>query len=317
MEGTKAKYHQNSPQISVMKNLQHEFVKYKYLYLMILLPFLWFIIFKYIPMYGLVISFKRYSLFKGISGSPWIGFKYYKQIFTDTYTLKLLKNNLLLGLYSVLSGFPAPIILAIMFNEIKIVKYKRITQTISYLPHFISTVLIVGILNELFNMDGIFNSALYKIFGDKTDFLGSSKWFRALYIGSDIWQQCGWGAIIYLAALSGVDVSLYEAAYIDGCGRWKKIWHIDLPSILPTIQILFILRLGSILGASFEKVYLMQNPGNTVVSEILQTAVYKRGIINGEFSYSTALGLLTNVVSFVFLITANLISRKANGNSLW
>lgn len=299
-------------------HLIREIIKQKYLILMILPPVIFTFIFSYIPMYGILISFKDYNPAKGVWASEWVGFKYFKFFFENPYCIRLVKNTLLLGLYSLFWGFPAPIILALLMNEIKNKHFKKITQTISYLPHFVSVVIIVGILKTMADNTGLFNIIAHALGSpEPIMFFGESSWFRTLYIGSDIWQEIGWGTIIYLAALSGIDTSLYEAADIDGCNRFKKALHITIPSILPTVTILLILSTGGIISVGFEKVMLMYNPMTYDVSDVISTYVYREGIQNSRFSYTTAVGLMQNVVSFVMVFISNMLSKKLSNNSLW
>ena len=284
---------------------------------MVLPGFLIILIFHYFPIYGITIAFKDYSAAKGIIGSPWVGFRYFKMFLTSPLASRLFKNTFLIGLYSLLWGFPAPIILALLLNEIRHTAFKRTVQTISYLPHFISTVVIVGMMVEFASVDGVFND-IRGFFGlERIPLMAHKEYFRTLYVGSGIWQGIGWGTIIYLAALSGVDPTLYDVAEIDGANRWHKMVNITWPTIKPTTTILLILDLGGILGVGFEKILLMYNTNVMEVADVISTYVYREGIQGARFEYTTAIGLFMSAISFVFVYSANLISRKVSENSLW
>ena len=301
---------------------KHSFVynisKYRILYLMALPAIIGFFIFQYIPAIGgWFVAFTRYDIIDGFYNSPWVGFKWFIQFVNDPFFFRLIRNTFLISFYSLIFGFPAPILLAILLNEIKSNGFKRTTQTITYLPHFVSTVIVVGILYNFFGYSGIINSFLGSFGIDPVDFVGSARWFRPLYIGSGIWQGVGWGSILYLAALTGVDPQLYEAAIIDGANRFRRIWHITLPGIAPVVTVLLILRLSDLLSVGFEKVYLMYNPGIYDVADVIQTYVYRRGIQGLDFSYAGAVGLFNAMVGLVLLIAANYISRSVSEHSLW
>ncbi len=286
---------------------------------MLLPGLIYYIIFRYVPMYGVVIAFKDFNARLGILGSPWIGFEQFIRFFTHPYFFRLVRNTFLISFYSLLIGFPAPIILALMLNELRNQTYKRFVQTVSYLPHFISIVAIVGILTLLLSpTNGFVNVVLTKVFGmEPIYFMAEPGWFRPLFVASGIWQNIGWGAILYLAALSQVDVQLYDAAIVDGTSRMQKIWHISLPSIMPTIAILLILRIGTLFYVGFEKVILMYNPVTYSTADVIGSYVYRRGLQYAEFSYGAAVGLFNSVVNVLLLITANWISRRVTEQSLW
>ncbi|MEG6611393.1 ABC transporter permease subunit [Pseudoclostridium thermosuccinogenes] len=289
----------------------------RYLYAMFLLPLAFYIIFCYVPMYGVTIAFKKYDIMKGILGSPWVGTRYFKEFLTDPYFWKVFKNTLLLNIYNIIFSFPAPIILALLFNELKNEKFKKFTQSVSYLPHFISTVIICGMITNFFATDGPVNNLLAMLGIERIQFLMKAEWFRPIYIGSGIWQGIGWGSIIYLAALAGVDTQLYEAALIDGAGRWKMMTHITLPSILPTITIMLILSIGNIMSVGFEKILLLYNGSTYETADVIATYVYRRGLLGSDFSYATAVGLFQSVVGLIFISGANFISKKLSETSLW
>jgi putative aldouronate transport system permease protein len=278
----------------------------------------YYILFCYLPMYGMIIAFKDYRPGRGILGSRWVGFDHFIQFFTSFYFFRLIKNTLLISVYSLILGFPVPIIFALILNEFKNGLFKRFIQTVTYLPHFISLVVICGMLiNFLSPTNGIVNIVIEKLTGSKINFLNDPKWFRTIYIGSGIWQGFGWGSIIYLAALSGIDPNLYEAAKIDGAGRFRQIWHISIPSILPTVVTLLILNMGSILGVGSEKIILLYNPATYEVSDVISSYVYRMGIQSTQYSFSSAVGLFNSLVNMVFLLSCNWLSKKVSGHGLW
>lgn len=290
----------------------------KYLWLLVLPGVIWYIIFAYIPMYGIIIAFKNFSPFRSIWGSPWVGFKWFQQFFETYYFWRLIRNTVLLNVYSILWGFPAPIIFALLLNEVIHSKFKKIAQTVSYLPHFISTVVIVGmVVNFLSPSSGIINHIIEALGGEEINFMIDPKWFRTIYISSGIWQGLGWSSIIYLAALSGIDQELYEASIVDGANKLQKIWHITIPGILPTIIILLILSLGSMLSVGYEKIILMYNARTYETADVINSYVYRRGISGGEYSFGTAVGLFQNVINFILIIFVNKVSRKVSEISLW
>jgi putative aldouronate transport system permease protein len=307
----------NTARYSEFPELVNELKKQYLLFLMVLPAFLVILIFCYFPMYGVQIAFRDYKVSLGFTRSPWVGLKHFRTFFSNPFAYRTIKNTLLLGLYGLLWGFPAPILLALLFNEINNAAFKRVVQTISYLPYFLSTVIIVGMLKNFASNTGIFNQFGAFLGHEPVHFFGESSWFRTLYIGSGIWQGLGWGTIIYLAALSGVNTELYDAAAIDGANRFQRIWHISLPAIFPTISILLILNTGGILAANFEKVLLMYNANIYDVADVIGTYVYREGIGNSKVSYSSAVGLFTSAVSFVLLFITNTISDRLSGNSLW
>lgn len=301
-----------------MKKKYKKIRKYAGLYIMLAIPFLWYIIFKYIPMYGLQIAFKRFNPTLGITKSPWVGLTYFKQFFDSYYFGNILWNTVSLSLFTMLVGFPMPIILALLINEIKNTKFQKVVQNITYMPNFLSVVIIVSMLTLFSNRDyGLFNK-IGALFGAApVDFMAKPAWFQPLYVFSNVWQYMGFNAIIYIAALASVDQELYEAASIDGASRMQKIIHISLPCIMGTIIIMFIMRIGSLMSVGFEKVYLMQNSVTLSASEVISTFIYKNGIQKGQFSYSTAVGLFNSVINFTLLMLANFVSKKATKTSLW
>ncbi|KGE16512.1 sugar ABC transporter permease [Paenibacillus wynnii] len=288
------------------------------LWIMIVPAIIVIVIFNYIPMYGIQLAFRDYDFTKGLTGGEWRGLFYFKQFFDSYLFADLMKNTIFISLATIILGFPAPIILALLLNQVKWKRAKKTLQTTVYLPHFISIVVMVGLLNVLLSPNtGIIGYILTAAgFGD-VNLLGSTKTFVGVYVLSDIWQHCGWNSIIYLAALSTVDPQLYDSSKIDGANRWQTIRHVDIPALIPTIVILFVLGMGNVLGTGFEKVFLMQNALNLPVSEVISTYVYKIGIISNQFSYSAAIGLFNTVINFVFLYVVNALSRKYSDISLW
>lgn len=296
----------------------HGVIKHWQLYLMLAPALLYIILFQYKPMYGVLIAFQDYSLKKGVWGSEFIGFANFERVFSSYWFPVILKNTLTLSLLSLILGFPMPIILALLVNEIKNGKLKKGFQIVSYAPHFISTVVMCGVITILLNPNtGIINLLIQKLGGESIYFMMEARLFPWVYVLSGIWQSTGWGAIIYYAALSGVDQSLIEAAEIDGANRIQRIWYINFPTILPTVVIMFILRCGQLLSIGYEKVYLLQTTTNLSASEVISTYVYKMGLEKSDFSFSTAMGLFNNIVNITMLVIVNRISKKVNESSLW
>ncbi|WDH99226.1 ABC transporter permease subunit [Paenibacillus urinalis] len=287
------------------------------LYLLLLPAVILLLLFAYIPMYGIVIAFKDYSPALGIGGSPWAGLKYFEKFFNSYQFDTTIKNTLILSLYS-LATFPIPIMLALMINQMRENRFKRFFQTVTYMPHFISTVVMVGLLLILLSPSTGLIGHIYRLFGaEAPNLMGSPGLFSSVYVWSDVWQHTGWDSIIFIAALSAVSPSLYEAATMDGASRWQKIWYIDLPMLMPTAVTLLILRVGSLLGVGFEKVYLMQNNLNISSSEVISTYVYKIGMLSSQYSFSSAINLANTIINFILLIMVNEISKKYSKNSLW
>jgi putative aldouronate transport system permease protein len=290
----------------------------KLLWLLFLPCLLYYLIFKYLPMFGLVITFKDYNLFKGIWASSWVGFKYYRMFLENPDFLLLMKNTFLLGLYRLVFGFPAPILLAILLNEVRKASFKRLVQTVSYLPHFISNVIVASmVIMFLSPTGGLINNLLGSLGIGPVNFMNEPGFFRIIYVISEIWQHIGWETIIYLAALTAIDPQLYEAAEMDGAGRLRRIWHITLPGISPAIVITLILNIGQVLEIGFEKVFLMQNPAIYETADIISTYVYRVGMQQGNFSYGASIDLFMGVISLVFIYSANWISRRISETSLW
>ncbi|MFS0873749.1 ABC transporter permease [Paenibacillus xylanilyticus] len=301
---------------------QHPFIKslkkHWELYLLVLPPVLYLLIFKYIPMVGVQIAFKDFSVVKGIWGSPWVGFKHFEAFFESPNFWLLIKNTIGISFYSLIAGFPIPILLALALNEIRTGYFKKTVQMVTYAPHFISTVVMVSIIILMLSPHVGVVDKLFTLLGfPMTNFMGIPEYFKSIYVWSGVWQGMGYSSIIYIAALAGVDPSLYEAAKMDGASRLRKIWHIDLPTLVPVTVIMLILSLGSIMGVGFEKIYLMQNPLNTSASEVISTYVYKVGLIGANFSFSSAVGLFNSIINLILLVIVNGISRKVSQNSLW
>lgn len=288
-------------------------------YLFLLVPLLlYYILFRYMPMFGIAVSFMEYNLFKGFWGSEWVGLKYYKMFLNNPDAWNIVRNTLVLGLYKVIFLYPAPIMLAILFHEMRWKRYRRFVQTVSYMPFFLSSVVVSSILIMILSPStGWINHFIVSLGFEPIYFLQKAEWFRTIYISSDIWQQTGFGTIIYLAALAAIDPQLYEAAKIDGAGRWKQTLHVTLPGIVPAMVIVLILQIGNILDISFDKAFLLGNSATLETSDIISTYVYRIGIIGGSFSYASAIDLSMAVVSFIFLYSANRISRRLGETSLW
>lgn len=288
------------------------------LYLIILIPVLFVIIFNYIPMYGVIIAFKNYRIKEGIWGSPWVGLKYFEQFFKNPASYSIIVNTLKVSLYSIVAGFPLPILLAIGLNELKSRRFRKTIQMVTYAPYFISTVVLVGMLIQFSDPRiGLFNILLRAVGFDSVNFMAKESLFLHLYVWSGIWQSTGYGAVIYLAALAGIPLELYEAAVIDGANKWQRIWYIDVPSILPTAAILLILSFGQVMNVGFEKVYLMQNAANINASEVISTYVYKVGLINMNLSFSTAVNLFNSVVNLFMILFVNFTANRLNQVSLF
>ncbi len=299
-------------------SLKEDIQKRWQLYLMLLLPLAYIIVFCYVPMGGILIAFEDYSFRKGILGSDWVGLKYFEQFFSNPDMMKLLKNTLVISFYSLLISFPAPIVLALALHIIGGKRFKKFMQSLTYAPYFISTVVMVGIILQCFHLNiGIVNNLLALVGLDRVDFMGRASYFRHIYVWSGVWQTTGYAAVIYIAALGNVYQSLVEASLIDGANRLQRIKIVELPALKPIITIQLIMAIGSIMGVGFEKVFLMQSPLNLSVSEIISTYVYKRGLKDMQYSFATAVGLFNSVVNFILLFLANKISQKFGETSLW
>ena len=288
------------------------------LYAMLALPMVFFAVFRYVPMTNIVIAFKEYNIFRGVWESPWVGMKWFDQAFHSRDFYFALRNTLVLNILDLIMGFPAPIILALLLNELTSKSYKRLTQTVIYLPHFLSWIIIAGIATQLFAPSGgVVNIILGKMGLGSVDFLMKSGPWIGTYIGLGVWKEMGWGTIIYLAAITGINPELYEAAEVDGASRWRKIWHITLPGIRSTIVVLLIMNLGRILSSEFDRPYTLANPTVMQVADVLSTLVYRVGIRSSQFSLTAAVGLFQSVVCVLFLVAANAIAKKAGERGIW
>ena len=288
------------------------------IYAMLAPMIIWFIVFLYKPMYGLQIAFKDYSIFRGIEASPWVGMEHFNDLFGNSQFLRAIKNTFLISFYSLIFGFPVPILLALMFNEIIHAVFKRSAQTIVYLPHFISTVIIAGIVITAFSPSaGIVNTVLGWLGFEPVYFLTKAEWFRPIFIGSGIWQEAGFSSIIFLAAIAGVNPSLYESAVVDGASRWQMVWKITLPSILPTIIIMLIIRIGNLMEVGFELIILLYQPATYETADVINTYIYRQGLQSGQYDLAAAAGFFNAVVAFILVMAANSISKRFSRTSLW
>ena len=292
--------------------------RYYQIYLMIVPALAYMVIFHYLPMYGVQIAFKDFRTSLGILDSPWVGLKHFIRFLNYPEFWRIVSNTLVISIYQLLVGFPVPIFLAVLINEINKRAFKRTVQMVTYAPHFISLVVLCGMLTLFLNKEtGLINHIAVSLGGNRIDYLADPRWFKTVYVLSSVWQESGWGTIIYLAALSSVDLQIVESAKIDGVNRFQKIWYVDIPYIIPIIIILLIMRIGQILSVGFEKVLLLQNSLNMESSDIIATYVYRIGLVGGQFSYTAAIGLFNNVINLILLIAVNQISRKLSDTSLW
>ena len=301
----------------LLKVIRSDWRRHYGLYIMLLPLFLYYIVWSYAPMYGIQIAFKNFSPRRGIAGSEWIGFKNFISFFSGVYAWRVIRNTLLINLYHLIFGFPIPIIFALLLNEIRGKVFKRTIQTVSYMPYFISLVVLCGILVDFCATNGIFGEFQRLLGLEPVNLLGNAKYFRTVYVTSDIWQRMGWDSIIFLSALSAINPELFEAARIDGAGRLKQVIHVTIPGILPTIAILLVLRIGGMMSVGFEKVILLYNGLTYETADVISSFVYRRGIIEGDFSYATSVGLFNSVVNLFLVISANKISNKLTDTGLW
>ncbi len=297
------------------RTLARDLARNRHIYLMLLPVLLYYLVFHYLPMYGAAIAFQDFNPVKGVLGSKWVGLQNFQDFFSSVYFSRLIFNTIAINLLDLVFGFPAPIILALLINELRWNPFKRLVQTITYLPHFISVIVVVGMLFDFLARDGLVNQLLAS--PEPIAFMQSSDWFRQLYVGSGIWQQVGWGSIVYLAAIATIDPQLYDAAKVDGASRFRQIWHITLPGIMSTIVILLILRMGSLMSVGYEKIILMYNPLTYETADVISTYVFRRGILQADFSFSAAVGLFNSIINFGLLIAANRLSRRLTEHSLW
>ncbi len=307
---------QESPHLR-KESLSSRVLKHWQIYLLILPAFLYIFLFYYMPMSGLQIAFREYRVSKGIWGSNWVGLKFFIKFFNYPHCWKIIRNTLVISLYT-LATFPLSVILALLVNELQNVRFKKTVQMITYAPHFISTVVICSMITLFMNQSsGLFNNIAEALGGNRVDFLGSPSYFSSIFVWSGVWQDIGWGTIIYLATLSGVSPELHEAAHIDGANRLQIIWHVNIPSIMPTVIIMLIMNCGRILTVGFEKIYLLQNALNLDVSQVISTYTYELGLLGGQYSYATAIGLFNTIVNVVLLVIVNGIAKRTSDVSLW
>ncbi|MBP1989932.1 ABC transporter permease [Paenibacillus eucommiae] len=302
-----------------LRDVWKEYKRAKYIMLLLLPAIIWYSLFYYAPFYGVQIAFKDYNLMDGIAKSPWVGLDQFKHMFTASNDFgRIIRNTIIISFYHIVFGFPAPIVLALLFNELRLQKFKRITQSIMYLPHFLSWVVLAGLLTTILSpSEGIVNFIIKALGFKEIYFMGNPDYFRFTLVVSAMWKEVGWGTIIYLAALAGVNPHLYEAAVMDGANRWKQTLHITLPQILPVISIMFILRIGSLLDAGFDQILNMYNPAVYSVSDILDTYVYRAGILQLQYSFTTAVGLFKNVIAFAMVLLANYLIKKSGQEGLF
>lgn len=306
------------PPKSFGERLRKDFKANWTLYLMVLIPLAYLILFCYIPMGGIQLAFKEYNVKKGIWGSPWVGFYNFQRFFRSYKFTMLLKNTILINVYSLVVGFPIPIIFALLLNYLRQKRFKKTIQMLSYAPYFISTVVMSGMIIIFLDPNtGVINRILQLLGMEAVNFMGEAKYFKSIYVWSSVWQGMGWASIIYIAALSGVDYQLHEAAIVDGATKLQRILHVDLPSIKPTIIMLLILQIGSLMSVGFEKVFLLQNQLNMSASDVLSTYVYRVGLVDNDYGYSTAVGLFNSLINMFLLITANRIAKRTTNESLW
>lgn len=294
-----------------------DWVRNRSLYFLVIPVLIFYFLFHYKPMYGAVIAFKDYTPALGVAKSPWVGFANFARFFKSVYFGRLIKNTILLSVYNLIFGFPAPIILALLLNEVRNKKFKSVTQTITYLPHFISLIVVTGMLTNFSMTTGLFNDIIAFFGGERSPLLQDPKLYRTIYVASSIWQEVGWGSIIYLSALAGVDSQLYEAAQIDGAGKWKQLIHVTMPAIAPTIIIMLIMKMGALMNMGYEKTILLYNPSTYETADIISSHIYRIGLLDQDWSYSTAIGLFNSIINFGLLIITNKISKRYSETSLW
>lgn len=302
---------------SYLQRLRRDLANNKWAYAMLLPVLAYFVVFHYVPVYGALIAFKDFNPASGMAGSEWVGLDWFKQFFNGLYFNRLMLNTLMLNVYDVLLGFPAPIVLALLMNELTSLRFKQFVQTVTYLPHFISVVVVSGMVLDFLARDGVLTNMLVALGATPDAVMNNPDWFRRIYVGSEIWQSIGWGSIIYLASLAGINPSLYEAARIDGANRWQQLLHITLPGLLPITMTLLILRLGQLMSVGFEKIILLYNPSTYETADVISTYVYRHGILDANYSYAAAVGLFNSAIALVLLVAANALSRRWSGNSIW
>jgi len=300
-----------------LSRIRRELARNRSVYLMLAPVLAYFLVFQYVPMIGAVIAFKDFNPATGIQGSPWVGLDWFRQFFDSLFVGRVIANTILINVYDVLLGFPAPIVLALLLNELTGTRFRQFVQTVTYLPHFISVVVVSGMLLDFLARDGVVGQIVASLGGTPQAVMSDPDWFRTVYVGSEIWQSVGWGSIIYLAALAGINPTLYEAARIDGANRWQRLRHITLPGLLPIIATLLVLRLGQLMTVGFEKIILLYNPATYETADVISTYVYRHGILDANYSYAAAVGLFNSAVAMVLLVVANKLSRRWSGTSIW
>lgn len=293
--------------------------KYKALFLMLTPGLIYFIVFQYVPMYGVVLAFKDFQVSKGIMGSPWVGLKHFEYAFSDPYFFQVLRNTIVISLYKLVMGFPVPILFALLLNEVTHIRFKKLAQTVSYLPHFISWIVMSGIFFSVFSIEGTINYFVQLLGRPPILFMGDAQYFRAVLVATDIFKGFGWGAIVYFAAIAGINHDLYEAAIIDGAGRWKRMMYITVPLLAPVMAIMLILSMSGILDAGFDQIFNMYSPNVYEVADIIDTYVYRQGLIEMKYSYATAVGLFKSVVALIMIVAVNRIIKAVGGqeHTLW
>lgn len=311
------KTHPKSHKKTMLENISSDYRRNKYVIQMAIPVFLYYLIFRYIPMFGISIAFFDYNIAGGLANSDFVGLKHFKDFLTGFYAVRTIRNTLLISLMQLAFSFPFPIIFALLLNEVKLKRFKSTVQTISYLPHFISLVVVCGLIINFTSEKGIINDVIALFGGERTNLLMEPKYFKWIYVISGIWQEMGWGAIIYLAALSGIDTSLYEAATIDGAGRFKQLWHVTLPGIAPTVIVMLIMNVGKMMTVGSDKIILLYNANTYETADVISSFVYRRGIVESNYSYSTAVNLFNSVVNIILLTMTNYISRRVSETSLW
>lgn len=309
----------NGPNQTKKGSAKKHIGRYWQLYAMLIIPIIYYIVFRYVPMIGNIIAFRKYRAGSNIFGDEFVGFRYFKQFITNETFWRAFKNTLTLNITYLIFRFPMTLIFALLINEIRNLHWKKFVQTVSYLPHFVSVVILCGMVKELVSTSGPINNFIASLGFEKISFISEAKWFATIFVTSGIWQGLGWGTILYLAAMSNINPSLYEAAAVDGAGHFKRVWHVTIPSILPTITTLLILDIGGLVGSggAFEKVYLLYNPMTYETADIISTYVFRMGIDGGNFSYATAVGLFEGLINLVLLSIANFASKKLTDSSLW
>jgi putative aldouronate transport system permease protein len=310
--------HLQKTQTGFRSKMWKDLLRNKYLYIMILPVVIYYVAFHFAPMYGAIIAFKNYSPMKGIIGSEWVGFEHFRSLFDSYYFWRILKNTVLLSTFTLIFEFPMPILLALLLNEVRSRSFKKFAQSVTYMPYFISLVVICGMIKDFTGGNGVVNDILTWLFGgDGQALLQKPDWFRPIYVMSEIWQRIGWESIIYLAALAGIDQEQYEAARMDGATRLQQVWHVTLPGIMSVVTIMFILRMGNLLNLGFEKIILLYNPITYETADVISSFVYRKGLQEFNWSFSSAVGLFNSLINLVLLVLANQLSRKYSGNSLW